>query len=215
MRRTLLLTWTAMLVAVSPFPAAAQFGLKGGANLSRFVGADAEDETRTGLNFGGAFNLLSLGPVSLGPELYYAQKGGVQAQNGTTYEIGLDYVEVPLLARFTLPVPGARFLRSYLTGGPAYAWRLNCEVEAEDGSAAPGSDGECVAADFTNRETAIRTADRGVVLGGGMALSVFGLGGVTLDARVVRGLARLSEGEEGPEVKNQAVSLMLGYSFGW
>lgn len=211
MRRTVLAVALALLASSWSAPASAQFGVKGGRNLSRFIGEDASGETKAGLNFGGAFTLLGLGPISVGPELYYAQKGGVREQADTTYEIGLDYVEVPLLARLTLP---GRFVRPYVTGGPAYAWRLNCDVEAEDGTA-PAGGGDCTAADFSNREAAIRTADRGVVLGAGLAVNVLNLGGVTLDARMVRGLARLSEGQEGPDVKNQALSLMLGYSFGW
>jgi len=210
MRRTVLAVALALLTSSWAAPASAQLGFKGGGNLSRFVGEDAEDQTKTGLNFGGAFTLLGLGPISVGPELYYAQKGGVRAQADTTFEIGLDYVEIPLLARLTLP---GRFLRPYVTGGPAYAWRLDCDVEGEDGSA-PAA-GECVAADFSNRDAAIRTADRGLVLGGGLAMSFFNLGGVTLDARMVRGLARITEGQNGPDVKNHALSLMLGYSFGW
>lgn len=211
MRRTVLAVALALLTSFWAAPASAQFGIKGGRNLSRFIGEDAYDETKTGLNFGGAFTLLGLGPVSVGPELYYAQKGGVREQNDVRHEIGLDYVEVPLLARLTLP---GRILRPYVTGGPAYAWRLNCDVEREEGAAPPAGD-ECVAADFSNREAAVRTADRGLVLGGGLAVNVLNVGGVTLDARMVRGLARITEGQEGPDVKNHALSLMVGYSFGW
>jgi hypothetical protein len=45
-------------------------------------------------------------------------------------------------------------------------------------------------------------------------LRVGPFGAVNLDARLVRGLARITEDNTGPDVKTQAISLMLGYSFG-
>ena len=62
------LLWTA--------PASAQLGFHGGINLTDLVGGGVgQSENRTGLNFGLGYDILQLGALSLGPELYYAQRG--------------------------------------------------------------------------------------------------------------------------------------------
>jgi len=53
-----------------------------------------------------------------------------------------------------------------------------------------------------------------VVIGGGIDFTIRGLGGLNLDARLVRGLARLRTGATGSDIKNQAITLMLGYYIG-
>jgi hypothetical protein len=63
-----LLAWTT--------PASAQFGIRGGVNLSKFVGEDAGSESVAGLNLGASIPLIKIGRLSIGPEVYYAKKGG-------------------------------------------------------------------------------------------------------------------------------------------
>src|SRR5688572_20368726 len=118
-------------------PVAAQFGLRGGVNLSKFIGNDAADDSETtkGLNLGLTVPLFKIGPISLVPEVYYAQKGGKQLSplspsGGFTFD--LAYVEVPLLAKLTIPLNQSKTLSAYLAGGPAFAWQLDCSVSATE-----------------------------------------------------------------------------------
>jgi hypothetical protein len=193
-------------------PAVAQFGFRGGMNLSKFVGADASsNESARGLNLGATIALFHFGPLSIVPEVYYAEKGSKELDltTATTFEYGLDYIELPVLAKLTFPIRGG--LRGYVAGGPAYAWNIDCSITAtETGSTNTFS--EC-GETFRSFDTAIEKADRGVVIGGGLDFTVHGFGGLNLDARLVRGLARLKSGA-GSDIKNQAFSLMLGYYFG-
>jgi len=202
-------------------PAAGQFGIRGGANLSKFVGSGATGaESQKGLNGGGTMPLIHIGPVSIVPEVYYAQKGTKLGPSAltpppsgttpTTIEFGLDYIEVPLLAKVRFPL--AQKLHGYVTGGPAYAWNVNCSISTDtNGTESAASDcGET----FGSFKTAMQKADRGVVGGGGLDFIVPGFGGINLDLRVVRGLTRLTTGSTGADVKNQSVSLMLGYYLG-
>jgi hypothetical protein len=205
----------AMLCTTS---AEAQFGIRGGVNLTRFVGGDAGNvEGKTGLSAGGSFRLFSLGPIAIVPEIFYAQKGAVIDEidgdaRPARLDFSLSYLEVPVLAKLSLPIPGARALRPYLAAGPAFAWKLDCGVDVEGDATASARD---CGAQFGDARTAFRSADRGVVAGGGIDLGIPGLGAVNLDARLVRGLARLSEGEGAqPDLRNQSFSLMLGYSIG-
>lgn len=126
-------------VAMSPAPAAAQgLGLGGGLNLSRLVGENqtiVRSEQRTGLNLGGTFSFSLTRALALQPEVYYSQKGQEQEFASGTGPSGLatlslDYVEVPVLAKITLP--GTRSIRPHIAAGPAFAWNVRC-IRRRDG----------------------------------------------------------------------------------
>ena len=233
MRRVISLPLAILLVGVCALPAAAQFpgfGIKGGVNLTEFVGG--EGDTKTGLNLGASIPLFNLGPVQIVPEIFYAQKGGTEFESGEAcldlrnpspdptgfdciYDFSIDYIEVPLLAKLYLPpIPGARALRPYLQGGPTYAWKLDCELSIEAFAAAGTQERPCESDQFQDARSAIENADRGILLGGGLNLDVPGLGALNLDARWIRGLARLRENSAGEELNNQAFTLLLGYTIG-
>lgn len=213
----------AALVAITlATPAAGQLGLRGGMNLSKFVGGDATNtQTTKRLNAGGSFSLIHIGPVSLVPEVYYSQKGARELAStltnpgttpstvGTTV-FGLDYIEIPVLAKISFPL--ARLLNGYVTGGPAYAWNVDCSIQVTDAGATPPSN-DC-SQTFGSFKSAMQKADLGAVAGGGLDFIIPGLGGLNLDARLVRGLKRLTSGTSGADVKNSTVSLMLGYYLG-
>ncbi len=215
-----------LALAVAPAPTAAQFRFSGGVNLTDFFGGDVgETEQSTGLNMGASFPVMRFGPVQIVAEGYYRQKGATQSIQDlqaaalagdltnalTTFEIGLDYIEIPILARIDLPVLGGRIL-PYLAGGPALAWKIDCGVKADALTAS--SDVSCDDFSSENLGETLRDYERGLVVGGGIDLAVGSMGAVNIDARLTRGLSRLSEGQDGPDVKNQAFSVMLGYSLG-
>lgn len=204
---------TVVLLCVTASSAHAQFGLRGGVNLTKFVGGDAADyESRKGLNLGMSVPLVRLGPVSLVPEVYYSQKGAKQTSplGAPAFAFDLDYIEIPILAKLAIPLK--RSLSAYVAGGPAFAWNIDCSFtstsDANQVSATPCGE------TFGSFNTAMEKADRGIVLSGGLDFVVPGLGGLNLDARLVRGLARLGGDGQGGDIKNQAITLMLGYYLG-
>lgn len=199
-----------VLVAVllGVLPAArgeAQLTLRGGVNLTTFVGGDAEDvESRKGLNLGAAIPLFHLGPIAIVPEIYYAQKGADRPTPGLgLVEFSLDYIEVPVLARLNL---GGGMIRPYLQAGPSFAWQLDCSLSL---STIEGDEGEDCG-ETLNEE--LRDYDQGIVFGGGVDFGFAGIGALNLDARFERGLARITK--NGEDVKNQAFTLMLGWQLG-
>lgn len=211
----------AMAVTTSPPRLAAQgFVLRGGLNLSKFVGADAaQSDAKRGLNLGGSLRLVGFGPFSVWAEGYYRQKGADNLQTlsegGTTtvpdkVQVGIDYVEIPVLLRVDIPVPWLK-VRPYLQGGPAFGWKLDCSVSYSTLSGATTPD--CDQLLGGNATTTLRNYEQGVAFGGGLDLHILGdIGALNLDARVTRGLSRLAQSSGGPDVKNQSVTLMLGYS---
>jgi hypothetical protein len=106
----------------------------------------------------------------------------------------------------------SRMMQLSHAGGPVYAWNVSCSFSATDGATEETEDscGET----FGSFDTAMEKADRGIVVSTGLDFLVPGLGGLNLDARLVRGLKRLREGEDSGDIKNQAFSLMLGYYLG-
>jgi hypothetical protein len=208
-----------LLLAVAPTASAAQFGLRGGVNLSRFVGADSESDPRAGINLGASIPLLRVGPLALVPEIYYAAKGGtaftsigVTPVTSSALEFELSYIEVPVLLRLHFPLGP---LEGYVGGGPAYAWNLDCKFTPETD---PNAEARECGQPFQSFDTAMNSADKLVVFNGGVNLFLLGgFGGLNLDARLTRGFDRIIEGENGSDdtdAKNQSITLMLGYYLG-
>lgn len=211
----------AFLVLATVAPADAQARLSGAYDLTSFFGAGSEGgTTRSSLGFGGSAALFSVGPVILMAEGYYRQKGARSVEEfnqevfeGGSAEIGLDYIEIPVLLRLNLPTIGGRFV-PYLNGGPAFGWRINCGIRFEGTTGAAEEDCDDLAE--ANLDETLRSYEQGLALGGGVDIAVLGgMGAINIDARLTRGLSRINEDADGnAEVKNQAFSVMLGYSFG-
>ncbi len=192
------------------------FRLGGGLNLSDFMGGDAGTvDRKSGLDLGASIPIVRVGALQLRAEGYYRQKGarGVEdfqqaAISGEPVEIGIDYVEAPLLLRATLPSLGRRIF-PYLEGGPAFAWRVDCGIsyDATGGSSNPS----CDDLNGENLEQTLKDYEQGLVFGGGIDVPVMSFGSVNVDARYTHGLSRLAENGD---VHNRAFSVMLGYSFG-
>lgn len=220
-------SWSAAVALVAlavAAPVSGQLALRGGINLTNLVGSDAgnTDPVR-GLNLGASLGLLEVSRFQIQAEVYYRQKGasgslldlqtlalaGAAGGEPESLEIGLDYVEIPLLARINLGSPGKKWL-PYLFGGPAFGWRLNCGVSISASSEAAGN-----CDDLTqNLERTLRSYETGLVLGGGIDFVIPGsLGAINLDARYTGGLSKVGEGADALDVRNQAFTVMLGYAF--
>lgn len=206
-----------LVLFLAPSPAEAQFSLKGGINLVDVFGDDVEaSDTRPRLAGGVGFDVIGVGPFTLAPEIYYAQKGADNFESrlaaGEAVEISLAYVEVPVLVRLAIPLGAARF-HPYLAGGPVFGWQLDCKVKADEAGAQEDC-GQLLGGQNQLEET-LRDFERGMMVGAGFAFEVIrGIAAVTLDARYARGLTRLSQAADGPEIQNRALSVLLGYRFG-
>lgn len=209
----------ALLLLLPSGDASAQFAVRGGFDLAKFFGAGVSDEVerKRDLGFGGTFRLLRLGPASLSAEAYYRRKGARSvsefqeaALSGNDVEVGIDYVEVPVLVQLDLPALGGRVL-PYLNLGPAFAWRIDCSIAF---SAAGEQRQNCDDFAAENLEDTLRDHEQGLAVGAGFDVLVGSLGAINLDARLTRGLSRLSTVDAAEPVKNDVVSVMLGYRFG-
>lgn len=220
-----------LLLAYMPAPAHAQLGLKGGVNLSEFIGPDSQNARNVmGLQAGISLQLIKIGPLSIVPEVFYAEKGTRlvdqfrELQNMDPEqpvdpeEIDLDfklaYVEVPVLAKLELWFLSSEVVHPYLAGGPVYGFRMDCSFTLTDSQGIEQQVDSCADEHFSDLEATFEKSDRGYVLGTGIDFQIPYLGVVTLDGRYYRGLSRLRKGGENSDVYNRNFTLMLGYSLG-
>lgn len=220
-----------VLAIVLAQPSNAQIGIRGGVNLSQFVGEDvSETEGLLGLNAGLSFSIINIGPISIVPEIYYAEKGTrfteqirqFQQQDpnmpvnpeDVSLEFNLAYVEIPILAKVRLPFLSTRVIHPYIAAGPVFGFRLDCNISFSSGSADQEIQ-DCADENFEDFEATFNDADRGYVLSTGVDFQIPILGTLTLDGRYYRGLSRLIENEENDDIYNQNITLMLGYNIGF
>ncbi len=209
-----------------------QIGVKGGVNLSKFVGSDAGNAGDImGLNVGVTFRLFGLGPVSIHPEIYYSEKGTRFSEQIGTFmnmdpdnfnpedfenfdlEFNLAYVEVPIMVKLSLPFISGDVVKPFVTGGPVFAWRIDCNFSLE--TAESISVQECANQNFPDFETTFKDADRGYAFGGGLDFAVPILGTFIIEGRYTRGLSRLRETGLNDDIQNQSFTLMAGFTLGF
>lgn len=120
----------ALILGLVTFTTQAQessFGIKGGLNFSNFFTENVDDENlRTGLHFSLYSKTPLVGEVLfLQTELGYSGKGAkLEGNNGET-ELGLDYLELPVLASFSI----GDLL--YLEAGAYVSYLLNANVSGQ------------------------------------------------------------------------------------
>ena len=193
-----LLAALALLAAV-PASAQATFGVRGGLNTAFFSGSDADGtDPRLG-GVGGAFVRYDVTPaLALQVEALYSQEGAEDTFAGQEGTYELDYLDVPVLVRFAVPVN--RLADAGVFAGPSIGIPLRA---AFDGAFGGVSDDE-----------ATRT-DLGLTLG-----ADYWAGPVGLDVRYTAGLTDAFDDEiDGVpvaplDIRNQGLTLTLGYRFG-
>lgn len=205
-----------------------QIGLRGGINLSNFIGSDSGDAKEVmGLNAGISLTLIRFGPVSITPEIYYAEKGArftdqlrdlqnfdpelADQDDPYNLEFNLAYIELPVLLKIHLPFISTEGVKPYIGGGPVFGWRIDCNFKLD--STLESTAEQCTNENFPDLETTFKEADRGYALNSGIDFIIPYLGTITLDARYIRGLERVSASDENSDIQNQSFSLMLGYTF--
>lgn len=215
MRRLVWLIAVAALVAL-PVAASAQsahpteFGVKGAlafATLPRiqeslgFAGGNYEPQTRVGLALGGFASWRATDWFAVQPELLYVQKGVTlegPSVNPASFVAKTEYLEVPVLARLTLPASGRA--RPYLLGGPTVGIKVRARVERSTGGVREKVDADAL----------LRDGDAGVAVGAGTQVGRF-----LVETRVTQGLTRVNK--DVPDfrrgVNNRTVTLLAGFAF--
>ena len=175
------------------------FGIKAGLNIANM---NVEGlQSRIGF-CGGGFATIGVGDiVVIQPEAMYTQKGAKwESWYGPPgiITLKLDYVDIPLLFKFMLPVKGV--VKPNLFVGPYFAINVNAKRKIEGH----------VTSEERNYGPYAEAAALGIVLGGGVDFSLK-KGKIVFDGRYT--LELTTTAEEPFDQKNEVFSFMLGYSF--
>lgn len=199
MKSRILLPVVLLCVASIASYGQAQFalGIKAGANFSKIdpkAGA-ANSENVTGFN-AGAFALVKVLMIGVQPEIQFSKQGSTFRVNTTDYEANFDYINVPVMLKFYLP------LGLNLQAGPQFGFLSIADLKNTAQSTQSGQDVKNLFAD---------KSDLAVALGAGWDLPF----GLTVDFRYNLGLAdmKFKPSTTEPEVsfKNKVIQLSVGY----
>lgn len=181
-------------------------GPRAGLNLSNFTGDVQNTKFLPGFYAGLGAMYSDDSRFGFAVDALYAQRGarfesaGNQFTGPVKADVRVNYIEVPILARYFLTDDGS--FRPNIFAGPSVALLTGAKTINRSGS--------------TNTTTDVKNFYRPAELGltGGIQLN-FRAGDrqrLTVDARYTLGLTDITE--DATEVRNSTISLGLGYSFG-
>lgn len=178
----------------------AQFaiGLKGGLNLSKISFQDdlnANVSNRTGFH-AGAFALVKITAFGIQPEVLFSKQGSKFKVNATDYEANFDYIAVPVMFKFYLP------LGLNIQAGPQFSFLTVDDLKAT----VSGQNAQDIATNFKKKQ------DTSLALGAGWDLPFH----LTIDARYVLGLSDMKfqpSTAQPVTFKNKVVMISVGYKF--
>lgn len=200
-RRIVYAATAVVLFPLLASPLAAQqwsIGVLGGANRSTAVGSDADGfNARIGVA-GGAQVVRTLGGnLALEVNALYSMKGAKQEGQGSTADVRLAYLELPLLLRVGSNSRGT--IRPFATVGASAGFQLSCTVQATAMGMSGSADCDEVA-DF-------RSFDATLIGGAGIDASL-GPGIMTLAVRYGHGMQSIVNEAE---VRNRAFTILAGW----
>jgi hypothetical protein len=204
MRPNLLVAW--LLVAAAPLAAQEEhsdIGFQLGYSRARFSDDQSGlGESRSGSLFGVFVGSNLAGPLSAQLELFLAKKGGGLSAAVETVpvqvSVQLVYLELPLLARFRIPVGGR--LHPNVFGGGSLALNIGCDIQAE----IPGVIEQQACDEAGDIE--VNALEAGAVVGAGFEYD-WRDSNARLEIRQTFGLREISPGET---AKNRVWAILFG-----
>jgi len=176
------------------------FGFKGGLSLAKITGSDVENAGWRTAGVGGLFLSYQVNNIfAIQPEMLYAMKGTTGEEGIVKLTMKLDYFEIPLLAKLYLPTESK--VKPNLYAGPAMAFKVSSKLKGEAGSLSAEADLE-----------GIKSTDFGIIVGAGMEYRLTS-GCILFDLRYTMGLISIFDVADEADVRNSAVSIMVGYGF--
>lgn len=221
------------LLCVLVAPAGAQIevkvGFKEGGNFATLGGADAKQATaptqsggslnrRPGLIIGGLVAFEPSGALGLQSEALWIWKGAKLLAGQSEAVTKINYLEVPLLAKYQTPVTWGK-ITTHLLAGPtvAYATKAQRELKASD------AQGQSRFVDSTTLDGPTRNVEFGLAAGGEVGYDFSDQATITVGFRYRRGLTRVFGEAAGTnpnsslDAWHEGVAITLGfvYSSGW
>lgn len=180
-----------LLFAATTSFAQTRFGITAGVNLANIVGSDAGDDNAMKIGVHGGL-IVDLGITDnfiIEPGVLYSMKGS-QSKDDSEIKLNLNYIEIPILAKYKLE-SGLNFFL-----GPYVGFLMSATGE-------PGG------VDFKD---AVESTDFGLKVGIGYELE----SGLGFNAHYEMGLAKISKEILGvqPSTNNAVIGVGISYMFG-
>jgi hypothetical protein len=169
------------------------FGLKAGLNSGSFLNLDVDDTSRrSGLTAGGFMDFPLASAVDLRLEALYTQKGITDGTN----TVALDYIEVPVLAKFGF---GSGGVTPFLYAGPSVGYNVSAKLKSDTDSVDYGD--------------LVKSFESSLAFGGGLGFTA-GTRTIELDVRYTMGLTSVFDfgdpSDSDSDDKNQGISATIG-----
>ncbi|MFO7446171.1 MAG: porin family protein [Ignavibacteriaceae bacterium] len=204
MKKALLVLVVSFLVLGSTAFAQMNFGVKAGLNVSNFGGDDADDtDSKTGLVLGGYMIYRFSDMFALQPELLYSMKGATGEAFGADATVSLNYIEIPVLVKFLIPIAGGSSVTPAVFAGPAIGFNVSANSELEIAN-------QTIEEDIKDN---VQSLDLGLALGASIDFPV-GMNTLGFDVRYTLGLTSWSDvSGVDADVTNTGFSLTAYFGF--
>ena len=183
-------------------------GPKAGVNIASISGDDADQilegqtlDSKTGFAGGLFFMYQFSNMFAIQPEAYYTMKGATYSESGADLTISLDYIEVPILVKFIIPIEGSA-IKPSIFAGPSIGFNMTAKSKVE-------FDGESQENDFKD-ET--KSTEFSLAFGGGLGFPV-GNGELGVDIRYILGMSTFDDSSDPWDLKNNVINFNLYYGF--
>jgi hypothetical protein len=182
---------TALCMTTVAFSQKTEFGVRAGANISRWdvkaTGSDLSASSLAGLEAALLADLYVSQSFSIQPEIVFSMYGSKFKSGGSGIEYKLNYLNIPVLAKYHLPQGIAFF------AGPQLGLLLSAKGKA---------DGE----EKQDIKSLLKSTDVFAVIGAEYNSPI----GVSVGLRYNHGLVNIYEQEEG-SIKNSSFGISFGY----
>ena len=185
-----------------------QAGLKAGLNIASIGGDDADQilegqslDSKTGFAGGLFFTYQFSNMFAIQPEAYYTMKGATYSESGADLTITLDYIEVPVLVKFIIPIEGSA-IKPSIFAGPSIGFNMTAKSKIE-------FDGESQENDFKDDT---KSTEFSLAFGGGVGFPV-GNGELGVDIRYILGMSTFDDSSDPWDLKNNVINFNLYYGF--
>jgi len=175
------------------------YGVKGGLNMATLSSDDASNPNfkyRFGVVAGGFYTWAIADRLEVQPEALFSRQGASLSEQGVDATIKLDYLTVPILARYRF-APRGRGLVVY--GGPSVDFKVSAKATASFGS-------EDTKTDISDD---IESVDVGVAVG-----AAFENGRTSIEGRYTFGLSDIGKNPADlGHTKHRVIGILVGVRF--
>lgn len=184
-------------------------GFEAGLNVSDLSvdsdGNGTEFDAETGFRAGGVLRYDFAPVIGIQTGASYSQKGAAfENDGGTSQDIELEYLEVPLLLQLNIPTGPAPVNPRLFAGGT-----VNIEIACNSTQA--DEESECSVAQVAGQDFEPKSTDVGFLFGAGLDFPA-GPGALTVDLRFDLGLSDINDVADNPnDLKNRNFQATAGY----